>query len=577
MMSITEHESLSRSLLIIDQAWTEMRDSPWVRRDLGLPIERLPDIGEAASLSRSEKAKSLLARADGIDVAALPKEIALTLGVARAALERMAKEGEWYWVVFDPLGVGFFAIFAPCSYGGGFLLNMVGQMLAQHRFDAAGDLDRYLGLIEDYGRMIGQMRERTEGQAARSIRMPKLQLDQSLELVRRFAAQAESALVPAAARLGPVGGDRALAQIAERVRTKVKPNFDALLALLDDPAYRAAAPDAVGIGQYPGGPAVYAELVRQHTTLDLTPEQVHEEGLKRIAAVRAKMVALLEEIDFDGTPEAYLESLADDPDWRAEGDEAIGAVFHRYIDRIAPHIDDYFAFKPSAPHGVEPLPKALSGSMTFGYYDAPSADNPTGRYLFNADNLAGGPLANIAALNYHELVPGHHFHLASQRENKDLHPLRSYAFINAFNEGWAEYAATLAGEMGMYAEPAERFGRLVMDSFLTTRLVVDTGMNALGWCLEQARDYMRANAFMPETEIRSESLRYSCDIPGQSLAYKLGEYYLFERREEMRAALGDSFDIRAFHDAVLMPGALPLTLVGNNVADATRTLAAKAA
>jgi uncharacterized protein (DUF885 family) len=284
------------------------------------------------------------------------------------------------------------------------------------------------------------------------------------------------------------------------------------------------------------------------------------------------MKALLLKIGFQGTPEDYLAAVERDPAWRATGEQALGAVFERYIDRIAPHIPDYFDFRPEAPHGVAALPSAFAGSMTFGYYDAPNPDNPVGRYLFNAENLAHNALANIAALNYHELVPGHHFHIASQRENKLLHPVRSNSFVNAFNEGWAEYAATLAGEMGMYESPEEQFGRLMMDSFLTCRLVVDTGMNALGWSLEQARDYLRDNAFMPETEIGTETLRYSSDIPAQSLAYKLGEHYLVACREKMRARLGDKFDIRAFHDSVLMPGALPLPLVGENVERAAAAL-----
>jgi uncharacterized protein (DUF885 family) len=288
------------------------------------------------------------------------------------------------------------------------------------------------------------------------------------------------------------------------------------------------------------------------------------------------MSELLGRIGFDGTPEGYLRTIERDPAWRAEGEEALSAVFNRYIARIEPHIDACFRFKPTADHGVEALPRAFASSMTFGYYDAPNPDHPIGRYLFNAENLAGNALANVAALNYHELVPGHHFHLASQRENEALHPVRANSFVNAFNEGWAEYAATLAGEMGMYREPEEQFGRLMMDSFLTCRLVVDTGMNALGWTLEQARDYLRANSFMPETEIRSETLRYSSDIPGQSLAYKIGEDYLVARREEMRARLGERFDIRDFHDAVLMPGALPLPMVGEKVARVTAALSEQA-
>jgi uncharacterized protein (DUF885 family) len=210
--------------------------------------------------------------------------------------------------------------------------------------------------------------------------------------------------------------------------------------------------------------------------------------------------------------------------------------------------------------------------MPFGYYDSPGPGQDAGRYLFNAVNLAGAPLNNIAALNYHELVPGHHFHLASQRENGTLHPVRANAFFNAFNEGWAEYAATLAGELGMYEAPEERFGRMMMDAFLVSRLVVDTGMNALGWSLTQAREFMKENAFLSEPEICSESIRYSCDIPAQALAYKLGEYFLMDQRERMRSRLGNQFDLRDFHDAVLKPGGLPLQLVAENVSATTDRL-----
>ena len=137
--------------------------------------------------------------------------------------------------------------------------------------------------------------------------------------------------------------------------------------------------------------------------------------------------------------------------------------------------------------------------------------------------------------------------------------MRTHSFVNAYNEGWAEYAATCAGEIGMYERPEERYGRLVMDAFLTCRLVVDTGMNALGWPLERAREYMRAHSGMAETEVLSETLRYSCDLPGQALAYKLGDTQIMALRERMRGALGPKFDLKSFHSAVLGPGALPMT------------------
>src|SRR5262249_18502431 len=159
-----------------------------------------------------------------------------------------------------------------------------------------------------------------------------------------------------------------------------------------------------------------------------------------------------------------------------------------------PRFAEFFQVAPQADYGVTPLPEALQGSMTFGYYDAPRPDRNRGLYLFNSRNLTKQALFNVGALIYHELVPGHHLHLATQRENLLLHPLRAHSFVNAYNEGWAEYAGTFAGEIGMYEAPEERYGRLVMDAFLTCRLVVDTGMNVLGWSLERARGYMHAHS-----------------------------------------------------------------------------------
>jgi uncharacterized protein (DUF885 family) len=305
-------------------------------------------------------------------------------------------------------------------------------------------------------------------------------------------------------------------------------------------------------------------MVAQHLTLDVDVDEVHRYGHEALARIRAEMQIVADELG-ETDADAVVRRLETDPAWHALTVEGVAAVFQRYVDRLAPHVDSQFRFQPQAPYGVEALPSELTGSMTFGYYDKPSPGQPKGRYLFNGANLVHQHLATLATLTFHELVPGHHFHFASQLENTELHPLRANASFNAFNEGWAEYAANLAGEIGMYELPEERFGRLLMDAFLTTRLVVDTGMNALGWSLDKARQFMRENAFISEAEVLSESVRYSCDIPGQALGYKMGQPFLVEQREKMRTALGDAFDIRDFHDVVLRPGGLPLSVVASNV------------
>jgi len=553
------------ALAAIEDAWELVRRSPYVARGLGLPVDHLPQVSETEARAQSTRAQTVLDAIDALDISELPHELALTVEVARQQMSVRARAGEWYWLVFDPLDVGFYAMYAPTAYGGGFLLGQLTSIFTTHSFTEPGDLDRYLGLLEDLGRLVRQLDTRTRGQAERGIHLPRVQLEQAITLMSGLRAAAARDLMPTEDRLADPS-HRAL--VEARIASTVLPAYDETVAWLSHPDRAATAGDAVGLSNLPGGAEIYAELVRLHTTLDLTAAEVHERGLVRIAEIRAEMQGILDEVGATHPAQEHMDALAQDPAWRADGADAIAAVFQRYVDRLKPHIGSVFRTTPAVDYGVIPLPEALAASMTFGYYDAPSPAEPTGRYFFNATNLSQQSLANVAAVNYHELVPGHHFHMASQRENQGLHPLRRNSFVNAFNEGWAEYAAHLADELGMYELPEERFGKLVMESFLTTRLVVDTGMNALGWTLEQARDFMRENAFVSEAEVRSESVRYSCDIPGQSVGYKIGDLFLQDLRASMQKALGDRYDIRDFHEAVLSPGALPLRLVEANVARA---------
>jgi len=233
----------------------------------------------------------------------------------------------------------------------------------------------------------------------------------------------------------------------------------------------------------------------------------------------------------------------------------------RHKDRIEQRFDEFFAVRSPSDYDLVRLAPALEGSMTWGYYEPPSATEKRGLYHYNGSKLDSQAVISAASLVFHELVPGHHLHLTLQATNEDLPPVRKYAEVNAFNEAWAEYAATLSGEMGLYDDPYDRFGRLSMDAFLTCRLVVDTGMNALGWSWEQAKDYLREHTMCAEGEIASDTLRYSCGIPAQSLAYKLGDEEILRMRQKVRARLGQRFSLRDFHSAILGAGGLPLPVL----------------
>jgi uncharacterized protein (DUF885 family) len=550
-------ESMGTALRIIDDAWEELRQNLAIQSHLGIVPARLPDISPAEAERRSLVGASLLGRVNALNTDGLPHEILLTLRVVRYRAQIWAREAKWYWSVVDPLGLGFFGMFLPTAYCGGTLVNFINQRLTSFRFADAGDCDRYLALTSDYARLIDQIAARTAGQRERGMLMPKAQIEPARALLMALKAGARGAVSVAPERLETVHSDSFTRELERRMSASIEPAFDRALAVLSED-YRTEAPDAVGLGQYDTGREIYAELVKLHTTLELTPEEVHARGFERMREIETAMQAIRDQLGFKGDGVAFVAHLNADSRWRATTVEGVTAVFQRYIDRLAPRFADYFATSPKATYGIAPLPAVLQGSMTFGYYEAPRPDRNQGLYLFNSGNLTKQALFNIGSLTYHELVPGHHLHLSTQRENPQLHPLRTHSFVNAYNEGWAEYAATFAGEIGMYEQPEEHYGRLVMDAFLTCRLVVDTGMNVLGWSLERAREYMRAHSGMAEAEILSETLRYSCDIPAQALAYKLGDTEILALRERMRGALGAAFTLKAFHAAILGPGALPL-------------------
>ncbi|HEV7671768.1 MAG TPA: DUF885 domain-containing protein [Thermoanaerobaculia bacterium] len=356
------------------------------------------------------------------------------------------------------------------------------------------------------------------------------------------------------------------ARASRRIDAEVRPALGRLIAYLDGDL-RRVAPESVGLGQYPGGPAAYRFLVRFYTTLDVTPEALHARGLSEVERIEGEMARLRAKLGFTGTKDEFHAKLRTDPRFLAKTPEEVGERLMAPIRRIEPKVKDYFAVVPQAKYGVERLDPAFEGSLTFGYYREPLPGQPIGAYLYNGSKLGERPLANAAALIYHELIPGHHFQIALQRENTALPAYRREAGGTVFIEGWGEYASDLAGEMGMYEDPYDAYGRLGMDIFLSSRLVVDTGMNALGWSRDKAIAYMKEHTLESDTQIASETLRYSIDMPGQALAYKTGSLHLRELREKARQELKDRFDIREFHRVVLLGGPMPLAVLDERIAE----------
>lgn len=531
------------------------RESPMRRLKLGLPIEKLPGVTLADEERGAKEAGALRARLGPVKRAELTHEESLSFDVLNRQLTLLTSSPKSFYYRFQVT-----PYLSP--------LGAVGQIFAAFPLATAADRARYLARLGEVPAMVSAIVANVGVQAGKGIRVPKPELDQVDGLLAAFTGTGEaSPFRPKATRLAalPSGErDAFLSAVDKLVREEVSPAVKKLAAAVSGD-YRAKAPQEVGMRQYPGGLEMYREFVKLHTTMDVTPEQVHEIGLKNVARISREMAAIRAELGFKGTQAEFKESLRGNPRVYPKTPDEIGERLMSYITRIEPEVDKYFGRRPKAPYGVKRLDPQLEPGQTFGYYQIPTATDPRGYYNYNGSNLSERSLLNAGALIYHELVPGHHFQINLAFENPDIPEFRRESFDTAFTEGWGEYAAGLAGEMGMYKDAYDLYGRLSMEMFVSVRLVVDTGMNALGWSRQRAVDYMKENAMESEAQILSETLRYSCDMPGQALAYKMGAMRILELREKARAALGPKFDIRKFHDWILASGSLPMTTLERHV------------
>ena len=527
----------------------------WGETDGPLVRDRLRELSEEASREHGQWAAGFLKRVEAIEADTLDHEDWITWSLLQWEAQLAVAGAEFYW--HEPA-------IAPYSSP---LRTVTAGFAAASLADADGR-QRYLDGLHQLGVLATQLETKLRGQVSRGIVLPSAQVDAVVPLIRSFAAAADAnPFSVARARLeamppdvrGPF--DTAVRQAITEV---VIPAFERLAAYVDGP-YRDRAPVDVGVGRYPGGDRFYRFLVRRHTGLDLTPQQIHEIGLAEVSRLERALDDVRRQAGFNGSLAEFRTFLKTDRRFFPTTPEQMGEALMAAARRIEPKLAEWFGTRPKAPYGVRRLSPALEPVMTYGFYQRPTPQEPGGYYMFNGSKLEERSMLNAAALSYHELVPGHHFQVALTQENPRLSAFRKNVAYTAFLEGWGEYASDLAGDMGMYTDPYDRAGRLSMDLFLSTRLVVDTGMNALGWSRDRAMDYMRAHTFESETQIRTETLRYSADMPGQALAYKMGSRTIRELRERMRERLGARFDVRRFHEAVLMHGSMPLGVLERHV------------
>lgn len=355
-------------------------------------------------------------------------------------------------------------------------------------------------------------------------------------------------------------------QAAAVFEKQIAPAYQRLQEFLRD-TYLPACRDTISCTALPGGDERYAFAVHHYTTTDLTPEEVHRIGTDEVARIGEQMRRVIAEVGFEGDFVAFARFLAgDDRFFFATGADLVQA--YRDIGaRIDPELPKLFGRLPKLPYTVEPVPSYAEKSQTGAYYlpGAPDGSRP-GTFFANTYDLRSRPSWEMESLTLHEAMPGHHLQIALAQEQDDLPSFRRNAWFTAHGEGWGLYAESLGPELGLYTDPYQRYGAYFGEMWRAIRLVVDTGMHALGWSRDQAIAYAQEHSGRTDHDVVVEIDRYIV-WPGQALAYKIGELELQRLRRSASEKLGADFDVRAFHDEVLRHGSVPLELLGRLVED----------
>ncbi len=322
----------------------------------------------------------------------------------------------------------------------------------------------------------------------------------------------------------------------------------------------------LGVSTTPNGKEFYQNRINYYTTSKkYTAQDIHNIGLSEVARIRAEMDAIIKELNFEGSFEDFLKFLRTDEQFYPKTAKEL-LMFARDISkRIDAELPKYFKTLPRKPYGVVPVPAALAPNYTSGRYSGSYSETEAGYYWVNTYNLPSRTLYTIPALTAHEAVPGHHLQISLNNElPKSIPGFRRGLYLSAYGEGWGLYSETLASEMGIYTTPYERFGKLTYEMWRACRLVVDTGVHALGWTRQQMLDYMAENTALSLHEVRTETDRY-ISWPGQALSYKMGELKIRELRKKAEDILGDAFDVREFHEIILEEGTVTLSILENRI------------
>jgi uncharacterized protein (DUF885 family) len=543
-------------LKLFDATWQEdLEDNPLAATALGDARynDRLPDMTQVAIDARQKKNYSRLQALAKINREKLSKEDQLNYDLFERDIKN--RIGEYQ---FKPW------MFAVTTGSGPQQLAEVAEYAP---FNTVKDYDNWIGRINSSGTYIDQWIVLLTQGANERLTQPRIVINKVLDQLKGpLTADVEAnpfyapfkkfpASVPAAEQA------RLTAAAKTAIQTIAIPAFQRLDKFFRE-VYLPASRDTVGIYDIPGGDQYYRNRINYFTTLtNMDAVRIHNLGLEEVKRIRAEMEKTLEGINFLGTLDQFLGFIRTDPRFFYKTPEELMGAYEKTLRGIEPQLPKLFGRLPKTPVGIRPIPEATAPTTTTAYYQPPSLDGSRQGYFYvNLYKPETRPMWEVEALTAHEAVPGHHLQIALSYEMQNVPQFRRNADYTAFIEGWALYSEKLGYDLGLYQDDFQKMGQLNYEMWRAVRLVVDTGMHAFKWTRDQAVYYFKQNTGKSDQDINNEIDRY-IGWPGQALGYKIGQLRISALRAEAEKALGDRFDVRAFHDKLLGSGALPLAVL----------------
>jgi len=557
-----EENSSQRDRLyeIFDRIWAwQLNSFPEFATYVGVPghDDRWTDESLEAIAQRQRDQRQFLAELEAVDSSGLDSAAQLDHELILKSFQS------------DIDGFQFHSEYLVLNQLGGVHLD-VPQQMASMPANSIRDFENRLARLRAVPVLIEQTRVLLDLGLSAGITPPRITLRDVPEQIRKLITEdpADSPILISFFEIPDEFSAKARVRLQLKAkRVLVDDVYPAYRGLLDyiEQKYLPGARETIGLSSMPNGENWYAYNARYHTTTDLTPEEIHEIGLAEVTRIRSEMDKIIRDLGFDGSFSEFATFLRSDPQFYFDTQEEFLTAYRAICKRADPELVRLFGTLPRLPYGVKPVPDYMDKSAPTAYYEPGSlAAGRPAAFFANTYDLATRPSWEMEALSLHEAVPGHHLQIALAQELEDTHDLLKHNFYTAFVEGWGLYAESLGEEMGFYQNPYSKFGRLTYEIWRAIRLVVDTGIHALGWSREQAIDFFRQNAPKTEHDIIVEVDRYIV-WPGQALAYKIGELKIQELRAQAQRRLGSAFDIRSFHDEVLLRGAMPLDVLDQRI------------